>query len=70
MRPHRRLIMDLSTLETLIMLRFDKDSLSSRDVNEAIKCIIRYKTVPVAPAPAAASTLLAPATLLVEEIAS
>ena len=63
MRPHRRL-MDPSTLEMLIMLRYNKDLWGAREVNAAMKRVTRAEMVhDVAPAPAAASTPLAPASL-------
>ena len=45
MRPHRRL-MDPSTLEMLIMLRFNKDLWDSRDVDEIMKRMERELTAP------------------------
>ena len=47
MRPHRRL-MDPSTLEMLIMLRFNKDLWDARDGDEIMKRVERELAAPAA----------------------
>ena len=55
MRPHRRL-MDPSTLEMLIMLRFNKDLWDAREVDEAMKRIVREDDTESSHAAAAAAS--------------
>ena len=54
MRPHRRL-MDPSTLEMLIMLRFNKDLWDAREVDEAMKRTTRPEIETTGTAPASST---------------
>ena len=66
MRPHRRL-MDPSTLEMLIMLRFNKDLWDSRDVDDIMKRMERELTAPtIAHNTTTAASPVAPVALAVD----
>ena len=65
MRPHRRL-MDPSTLEMLIMLRFNKDLWDAREVDEAMKRTTRPEIETTGTAPA--SSTLVPRSSLAREM--
>jgi hypothetical protein len=68
MKPHRRL-MDPSTLEMLIMLRFNKDLWDSRNLDEVMKRMERELAAAPTAAPAtatAATRPVAPATLAID----
>ena len=56
MRPHRRL-MDPSTLEMLIMLRFNKDLWDAREVDEAMKRTTITEMAPASSTPIPRSSL-------------
>ena len=68
MRPHRRL-MDPSTLEVLIMLRFNKDLWDAREVDQAMKRTVRTEVVPPAGAASTSSTPLS-RSLLADDMTS
>ena len=53
MRPHRRL-MDPSTLEMLIMLRFNKDLWDAREVDIVLKRAASHLSTPLTPVTPAA----------------
>jgi len=69
MRPHRRL-MDPSTLEMLIMLRFNKDLWDAREVDQAMKRTVRTEVVPPAGAASTSSTPLSRSLLADDMISS
>ena len=56
LRPLRRL-MDPSTLEMLIMLRFNKDLWDAREVDEAIKCTTHTEIISASSTPVPRSSL-------------
>ena len=56
MRPHRRL-MDPSTLEMLIMLRFNKDLWDAREVDEAMKRTTHTEIISASSTPVPRSSL-------------
>jgi hypothetical protein len=56
MRPHRRL-MDPSTLEMLIMLRFNKDLWDAREVDEAMRRTTHTEIISASSTPVPRSSL-------------